>query len=210
MGTKISELASAESLTGDELIPIVQTGSTKKTTINDMNYFNGIYSTTEQRIGTWINGKPLYRLVMEVDNPTVTTDGTIARKRYSISDYNMDYSFVMLAYNNGSVERAGLPYITGAGYRMGCSVSTTEFILYSNATGFNNQKTIAIICYTKTTDTATRGGEQLRSTNTGSLVGMGDRAEVTLEKEEQPEEITETKSAEVDKLESEEGSGDSR
>lgn len=58
--------------------------------------------------------------------------------------------------------------------------------------------------------TATRSLNLTKSENTGSLVGMGDRAEVTLEKEEEPEEITETKSAEVDKLESEEGSGDSR
>lgn len=58
--------------------------------------------------------------------------------------------------------------------------------------------------------TPTRSLNLTKGENTGSLVGMGDRAEVTLEKEEQPEEITETKSEEVDKLESEEGSGDSR
>lgn len=57
---------------------------------------------------------------------------------------------------------------------------------------------------------STRSLNLTKGTNTGSLVGMGDRAEITLEKEEQPEEITETKSAEVDKLESKEGSGDSR
>ena len=32
---------------------------------------NGInYSTDEQEIGTWINGKPIYRKVIVIDNPS--------------------------------------------------------------------------------------------------------------------------------------------
>lgn len=31
------------------------------------------YSTSERRIGTWIDGKPLYRKVILVDNPTIGT-----------------------------------------------------------------------------------------------------------------------------------------
>lgn len=31
------------------------------------------YSTSERRIGTWVDGKPLYRKVILVDNPTIGT-----------------------------------------------------------------------------------------------------------------------------------------
>lgn len=72
--TKISDLTSATSLTGAEEIPIVQTGTTKKTTVGDIKSEN--YSTTEQRVGTWIDGKPLYRRTIYKDNQTFSTSGS--------------------------------------------------------------------------------------------------------------------------------------
>lgn len=154
------------------------------------------YSATEKRVGTWINGKPLYEVTMVVNNPTVQTDGTIVRARYNISSYSIDYSFVRLAINNdGSTgERASLPYITNAGYRIGCSISSTELIVYSTATGFNGLKSVITFCYTKTTDTATR------SLNTSQLRSVEPIEENRVEEkreEEIPEEIPE-------------GSGDAR
>lgn len=45
--------------------------------------YNDIYSTTEQRIGTWINGEPLYRIVL---TGTFSTRET----RINVSSLNID------------------------------------------------------------------------------------------------------------------------
>ena len=84
---KISELNELTAIENDDILPIVDTSAieTKKISINNLknnflsnvygtsnengytqNYINGLqtYSTTEQRIGTWIDGKPLYRITI--------------------------------------------------------------------------------------------------------------------------------------------------
>lgn len=47
------------------------------------------YSTTEQVVGQWINGKPLYQITIQDTMPTVTTDGTRSIKIIDISSLNM-------------------------------------------------------------------------------------------------------------------------
>lgn len=47
------------------------------------------YSTTEQAVGTWIDGKPLYQKTIVDTMPTVTTDGTRSTKIIDISSLNM-------------------------------------------------------------------------------------------------------------------------
>ena len=62
---KISELTSTTSLNDADVFPLVQENETKK--INVYNLYNAIkseinkYSLNEIKIGTWIDGKPLYR-----------------------------------------------------------------------------------------------------------------------------------------------------
>ena len=46
---------------------------------------SNIYSTTEKRIGTWIDGKPLYQKTIVDTMPTVTTSGTRANRQIDIS-----------------------------------------------------------------------------------------------------------------------------
>ena len=45
-----------------------------------------IYSTTERRIGTWIDGKPLYRKTYSVDNLSVFTENGVERSFIQIGD----------------------------------------------------------------------------------------------------------------------------
>lgn len=66
MSVKISDLDSATSLTGAEEIPIVQTGTTKKASVELLQSVN--YSTTEHKVGTWIDGKPIYQKVIPLTN----------------------------------------------------------------------------------------------------------------------------------------------
>lgn len=75
MSTKISDLTSATSLTGAEEVPIVQTGTTKKTTVGDIKSEN--YSTTEQVVGTWIDNKPIYQITLQATTTSSSTETNI-------------------------------------------------------------------------------------------------------------------------------------
>ena len=48
------------------------------------------YSTTEQRIGTWIDGKPLYQITIQDTMPTVTTEGTRVGKSIDVSTLSVE------------------------------------------------------------------------------------------------------------------------
>ena len=117
---------------------------------------SGDYSTTEQRIGTWVDGKPLYRKVGTIVFTEITT-GTYTTG--SLIDSNLDYCtidkvFVIDAgatgnlYNGKNSNIANLVYVESA--------KNSEF--YGRVIGFTNRndllnKTIYVVCeYTKTTD----------------------------------------------------------
>ena len=150
MGIKISDLTSATSLTGNEEIPIVQNGNTKKATISQVNADN--YSTTEQRVGTWYDGKPLYQIVMTAVAPNVTTQGTFVATTTNHNIANVDTIFIALAFDQTATEHTNLPYSTNAGYNIKATVSTTKIAMSSNATNFNGHTYVFVLRYTKTTD----------------------------------------------------------
>ncbi len=92
--TKISELPIATTTNGTDVVPIVQEGTTKQTTVGDMVAIGGgvpqgtivqydgdtipagyeevngyeNYSTTEQKVGTWIDGRPIYQKVITLSD----------------------------------------------------------------------------------------------------------------------------------------------
>ena len=112
MSIKISELPQASTVNNTDVIPIVQGGTTKKapaglihptiaTTINSTSTNNevagakavydnslDVYSTTEQRVGTWIDGKPLYQKTLVVD---YTMTNNAYSNDMSISSMNIDF-----------------------------------------------------------------------------------------------------------------------
>lgn len=61
---KISDMTRATSVGGSDLLPIVQGGESKSIEYKNMNK----YSTSEQVVGTWIDGKPLYRITIDCGN----------------------------------------------------------------------------------------------------------------------------------------------
>ena len=156
MSTKISDLTSATSLTGAEEVPIVQTGTTKKTTVGDIQK-NANYSTTEQVIGTWIDGKPLYQKVVSNTFGSVGSGTDIVVSEVDISGINYDYIYIenatAIAGDNYipaqylSGPRNATRYIFRALITSDGKVSAqTDWSLLSNSTWY------AIIKYTKTTD----------------------------------------------------------
>lgn len=183
MGIKISDLTSATSLTGSEELPIVQAGNTKKATISQVKAQN--YSTTEQVIGTWIDGKPLYEVVIQDTMPNVTTAGTEVSKVVTWGT-NVEYAFCVCAwYATSNGNKNPLPYFTTQGYRavviIGSQGNNNKIVLTSSSTGQNGLLTTIIVRYTKTTDTATQTRSANLTMNTGSLVGSGEKSNLLLE-----------------------------
>lgn len=156
MSVKISELPSATSLTGTEEIPIVQTGTTKKAT-TELLQQNQNYSTNEQRVGTWIDGKPLYIKCFELTNLPTANNYTDISIDFTMSDIfpvklettlksdwgayfttfvgsNNSYVSSSLAVNNSQTNPIQI--------RIRSSIDIHTYVGY------------AILSYTKTTDSA--------------------------------------------------------
>lgn len=165
MSTKISELPSATSLTGTEEIPIVQTGTTKKATVQQISADN--YSTSEHVVGTWIDGKPLYEKTVEIPAQTFPAF-SMTTIPHNISNY--EFGFVVNAGFYYTSQVSGLnTYMSGEYYTNSASYDNNKifFISVTNVNPTNifvaNCKPysptlinggFAIIRYTKTTDNA--------------------------------------------------------
>lgn len=116
------------------------------------NYVNGLntFSTTEQRIGTWTNGKPIYRkvitgtkvsgteLAITVDNNldeiVMTYGGRLIR-----TDLNRGYAIPMYESSNVYV-------------RVELRQDTKQIAIVSSAGQYSNGNVSIVVCYTKTTD----------------------------------------------------------
>lgn len=102
------------------------------------------YSTEEQVIGTWIDGKPIYRRYIEVD--CNTSGDTTYTHNSNIDNLVNIYGQCIIA--NQTIKRI-LPYISNSG--------NFKFSSYDNQTitftsSWDNSKFFGVIEYTKTTD----------------------------------------------------------
>ena len=109
-----------------------------------------IYSTEETRIGTWIDGRPLYRRTYTLN---IITNSAGAITLLDVSDLHIDTmmdlygGFTGLTFNSGLFDQP----INGT-YAIGLSEDKTNLVAYTSS---NNQNRINFIIleYTKTTDT---------------------------------------------------------
>lgn len=105
------------------------------------------YSSSEQRVGTWIDGKPLYRKVIEfttsASNVTTWTNcATISNLKRPIDIHGF------LEYN--STTSSYVPTFESSSQRLQFSF-TGNNVQYQSA-GFGSKKVFAVVLYTKTTD----------------------------------------------------------
>ncbi len=115
------------------------------------NYINSLntYSTSEQRIGTWINNKPLYRKVFTFTTPS-NDDDYIINTGLSMDKIIKVYGGIAGA--SGGV--TPIPYAIWFGttpYYTTFRVSANK-IYYKGSSAYGNTSAYAIIEYTKTTD----------------------------------------------------------
>lgn len=118
------------------------------------------YLTTEQKIGTWIDGKLLYRKVIETTIPTVTTDGVSAWRQVVIP--NIAYGRVVSSDSNlNATTRRSIILFHGkdnpalyvrSHFVINTSNNNGILEIESNNTAYNDKPVIAIVEYTKTTD----------------------------------------------------------
>lgn len=112
-----------------------------------------VYSTEEQVVGTWIDGKPLYRRVLEAIIPSITTDWQTI---YSFTD---DVAGVMfnswsISQTDGAIE----PLPTTAGNNVPTKTVFTPGVgmrIYNQGPWYVGRLCRAVLYYTKTTDQAT-------------------------------------------------------
>lgn len=111
------------------------------------------YSTDEQAIGTWIDGKTLYRKVINA-KPTISNSSyqTISIK-HNISDLKNVYKCNAFLHNTGNTQTYILPVETSATQAIGISeINSTNIIMYSKNDTWSGWIAEIILEYTKTTD----------------------------------------------------------
>ena len=109
-----------------------------------------VYSETEKRVGTWIDGKPLYRKTIST---TITLGATTAvNLAHGIS--NVGHIAFVNGYFIYGVAKMILPYMSGeTAYNCGISIDTTNIRFGKNsATNWGSVPIVITIEYTKTTD----------------------------------------------------------
>ncbi len=112
-----------------------------------------VYSTEEQRIGTWIDGKTIYRKVINA-KPTISNSSyqTISIK-HNISDLKNVYKCNAFLHNTGNTQTYILPVETSATQAIGISeINSTNIIMYSKNDTWSGWIAEIILEYTKTTD----------------------------------------------------------
>ena len=120
------------------------------------------YATTERVVGTWIDGKPLYEITIEINAPQVSSDGTEKSVNGVISS-NVDFAFIVGAYAKYNVSPYytvwTMPYYNNSmryikSFTQIQDGTTRIWQIASNGTAYNSCICYLIIRYTKTTDSA--------------------------------------------------------
>ena len=74
---------------GDTIIPITD---------------RDIYSTSETIVGTWINGKPIYRKVINITSQfSLPVNGTWVNTSYTLPAQGLHFTRAVLAHENGTI-----------------------------------------------------------------------------------------------------------
>ena len=114
-----------------------------------------IYSTTERKIGKWIDGKTLYRKVINTTAPTCEQDGTYVTSTIDIAD-NIDFAVIELGFIVDSAnQKQTFPYINNSGNVIKAFINVNKQIhLAHNIKSYNGYAVTIIVKYTKTTEEA--------------------------------------------------------
>lgn len=112
-----------------------------------------LYSGIETRIGTWIDGKPLYRKTLLFPNGN---SGSTAIVNYTLSDYgisNVSTIFIVHpSYYSNSISGATYPFQYNDGSAFECNTTQTKLNVKLGYQAISNSPFVITLEYTKTTD----------------------------------------------------------
>ena len=109
------------------------------------------YSTTETRIGTWIDGKPIYRKVVVNQSFTISTSGTKFTNIPNIDTWVSSYLRVGVSGSGGKA--SGRTGYINANYYSGIQLGGNGDITLYAKEDTNTVRYVQLIMeYTKTTD----------------------------------------------------------
>lgn len=119
-----------------------------------------VYSTQETKIGTWIDGKPLYRKVVEFNSPNNQPVGVAV---YDISDIDLDLCTNIYGYLFsdpdcipfgwiGSVSLSSSGEIVETHISVRASKIKEKIVMNISGSTYVNKPCVVIMEYTKTTD----------------------------------------------------------
>lgn len=113
------------------------------------------YSLEEQVIGTWIDGKPLYRKVYQVTTPNGS--GNNLDSIVIPADTSIDIVFIKGYINSSTDARVFLNVVEGSNFACAyvASDKSVHMQIIGTWDGYKNRPAILSIDYTKTTDQAT-------------------------------------------------------
>ena len=110
-----------------------------------------VYSTEETRIGTWIDGKPLYRRVFHVTTPSGSGETKMMTlgKDYFVT--NISGFFVSASGNTCYLPNSASTSKSSNNYQVMIDTGG-DVVMQVAYTGFYNRATVLVLEYTKTTD----------------------------------------------------------
>jgi len=104
-----------------------------------------IYSTPEKKVGTWINGKPIYRKI--IPNITINLTNNVQDIPHSISNFEDLVDLKIKAKYRGTTYD-----LLSSGYIVRVDSSNIDIDKMTQGIGLNSYVATIIIEYTKTTD----------------------------------------------------------
>lgn len=130
-------------------ISITQTGSDIQLDFTSNAVANkNVYSTSETRIGTWIDGKPLYREVFNITNPAETNTDYI-----DLTSYNMNVVAHLYGFYKTGAGTFGIPFTDSDNNYSVMFVSGSKKLRGRFGTNAPNVTEVKVVIeYTKTTD----------------------------------------------------------
>lgn len=144
--TKIGDLAQLETTDKSNIVGAINEARLEE------------YSTTEQVIGKWTDGKPLYGKTITFTS-TISTNATtsIAHNITNVKNIFIDFGASFMEANIGSSDYVSynFPLIGYAGNltdKVYCYVNPTNINFYANGAWGNNWTKHITLKYTKTTD----------------------------------------------------------
>jgi hypothetical protein len=129
---------------------IIQSNTNKKITKQNM-YGNYAYSINEKVIGKWIDNKPIYRKVIEIN---ALADNGIVSQNHSITNLNHFTNVYGIAIRSSDNDTLPIPYTTSNSTNTGViTMYVNDTAITINATSDRSSyKAYVILEYTKTTD----------------------------------------------------------